>query len=75
MTAATHANDFAFDYTRGNAAEMPVAKRKPALLKRWFDRFVEGRQKAALAQIAMVDPRLAHQIRLAQGQSEVSETR
>jgi hypothetical protein len=72
MTTAAHANDFAFDYTRGNEAK--AAKPAAGFLSRAFDRFVARRQAAAIAQIAMFDPRLAREIRAAQDRAEWADS-
>lgn len=68
MTTATHANDFAFDYTRGSVTE--AVKPASGFLKRAFEGFVARRQAAAMAQIAMFDPRLAKEIQAAKDRAE-----
>lgn len=74
MTTQTTTADFAFDYTRGNKTAAAAPKPQKGWFMRWIDRIAESRQRAAMAQIAMIDPRLAREIQIARDRAEAQAT-
>ena len=70
MTAlAANPTEFVYDLS-GRAAAREAAVKTKGAMSRWFDRYVARRQAAAMAQIAMYDPRLAREIQAAQASAE-----
>lgn len=71
MTVHTaNPTDFAYDYASGKAAVKETATKTKSAMARAFDRYVARRQAAAMAQIAMYDPRLAREIQAAQDRAD-----
>lgn len=67
MNTAVHTNDFAIDYSRGTDVKAAITRGQAStFLKRWLARYSAQRQAAAMAQIALYDPRLAEEIQAAQ---------
>lgn len=71
MTVHTaNPTDFAYDYASGKAAVSETATKTQGAIARAFNRYVARRQAAAMAQVAMLDPRLAREIQAAQDRAE-----
>jgi hypothetical protein len=74
MSTNTASADFAFDYTRGakpaDASKVATPAKKGGRLMAFFTRLAASRERAAMAQIAMFDPRLAREIQIAKDRAE-----
>lgn len=71
MTVHTaNPTDFAYDYASGKSAVQETATKTKGAIARFFEGYTARRQAAAMAQIAMYDPRLAREIQAAQDRAE-----